>query len=183
MSGFLATEHTVFNGYLQVDGYAAYQRVNDKLVGCWAHARRKFKVKERLYFRRTHSSAQLTTLKQWLDKSVQQVSKQSALGRAIHYTINQWPKLSRYLEDGRLNIDNNRAERAVKPFVIGRKNWLFNHNHRGAEASAILYSIIETAKANGLTPFDYIERCLEQLSHPNCDLSSLLPWRVKLGKA
>ncbi|EDQ01803.1 hypothetical protein KT99_04349 [Shewanella benthica KT99] len=74
-------------------------------------------------------------------------------------------------------------ERAVKPFVIGRKNWLFNHNHRGAEASAILYSIIETAKANGLTPFDYIERCLEQLSHPNCDLSSLLPWRVKLGKA
>ncbi|EDP99155.1 IS66 family transposase [Shewanella benthica] len=161
VSGFLATEHTVFNGYLQVDGYAAYQRANDKLVGCWAHARRKFKVKERLYFRRTHSSAQLATLKQWLDKSVQQVSKQSALGRAIHYTINQWPKLSRYLEDGRLNIDNNRAERAVKPFVIGRKNWLFNHNHRGAEASAILYSIIETAKANGLTPFDYIERCLE----------------------
>jgi hypothetical protein len=71
----------------------------------------------------------------------------------------------------------------VKPFVIGRKNWLFNHNHRGAEASAILYSIIETAKANELTPFDYIEHCLEQLSNPNCDLNSLLPWQVKLGKA
>ncbi|WP_139326905.1 transposase, partial [Shewanella sp. UCD-KL21] len=92
-------------------------------------------------------------------------------------------KLSRYVEDSRLNIDNNRAERAVKPFVIGRKNWLFNHNHRGAKASAILYSIIETAKANGLTPFDYIEHCLEQLSHPNCDLNSLLPWRVNLSKA
>ncbi|SQH76866.1 transposase [Shewanella benthica] len=219
VSGFLATEHAVFNGYLQVDGYAAYQRANDKLVGCWAHARRKFKdaivaqgknntgkmskadmalnmiaklyrierqiqslsLEERLYFRRTHSSAQLATFKQWLDKSATQVSKQSALGQAIHYSLNQWPKLSRYLEDSRLNIDNNRAERAVKPFVIGRKNWLFNHNHRGAEASAILYSIIETAKANGLTPFDYIEHCLEQLSHPNCDLNSLLPWLVKLG--
>jgi transposase len=69
----------------------------------------------------------------------------------------------------------------VKPFVIGRINWLFNHS--GAEASAILYSIIETAKANELTPFDYIEHCLEQLANPNCDLNSLLPWQVKLGKA
>ncbi|MCU8028166.1 transposase domain-containing protein, partial [Shewanella glacialipiscicola] len=75
------------------------------------------------------------------------------------------------------------CERAVKPFVIGRKNWLFNHNHRGAEASAILYSIIETAKANGLIPFDYIEHCLTQLSYPDCDLHSLLPWQVNLGKA
>jgi transposase len=221
VSHFLATEQTVFNGYLQVDGYAAYQRANDKLVGCWAHARRKFKeaivaqgknktgkvskadmalsmiaklyrietqiqslcLEERLYFRRTHSCAQLALFKQWLDKSVEQVSKQSALGQAIHYSLNQWSKLSRYVEDSRLNIDNNRAERAVKPFVIGRKNWLFNHNHRGAEASAVLYSIIETAKANGLTPFDYIEHCLEQLSNPNCALNSLLPWHVNLSKA
>ena len=103
--------------------------------------------------------------------------------QAIYYSLNQWSKLSRYTEDSRLNIDNNRAERAVKPFVIGRKNWLFNHNYRGAEASSILYSIIETAKANGLIPFDYIEHCLEQLSHPNCDLNSLLPWLVDLSKA
>jgi transposase len=175
VSHFLATEQTVFNGYLQVDGYAAYQQANNKLVGCWAHARRKFKealvaqgknktgkvskadmalsmiaklyrietqiqslsLEERLYFRRTHSAAQLMQFKQWLDKSAQQVSKQSALGQAIHYSLNQWSKLSRYIEDSRLNIDNNRAERAVKPFVIGRKNWLFNHNHRGAEASAV----------------------------------------------
>jgi transposase len=216
---FLATEHTVFKGYLQVDGYAAYQQASKKLVGCWAHARRKFKeaivgqgktktgkvskadmalnmiaklykietqiqslsLEERLYFRRTHSCAQLTEIKRWLDKSVEQVSSKSALGKAIHYSLNQWPSLTRYIEDSRLNIDNNRAERAVKPFVIGRKNWLFNHNHRGAEASAILYSIIETAKANGLIPFDYIEHCLEQLSHPTCNLNSLLPWRVKLG--
>lgn len=221
VSHFLATEQVVFDGYLQVDGYAAYQRASHKLVGCWAHARRKFKeaavaqgksktgkmskadmglnmiaklyriesqikelsLEERLYFRRTHSNAQLALFKQWLDKSAAQVSEKSALGKAIYYSLYQWSKLSRYTEDGRLNIDNNRAERAVKPFVIGRKNWLFNHNHRGAEASAMLYSIIETAKANGLIPFDYIEHCLEQLSHPNCDLNSLLPWLVDLSKA
>ena len=182
VSDFLATEKTVFKGYLQVDGYAAYQQVSTKLVGCWAHARRKFKeaivaqgknksgkvskadmalnmiaklyrietqieslsLEERLYFRRTHSRAQLALFKQWLDKSVEQVSPKSALGKAVKYSLNQWPKLTRYVEDSRLNIDNNRAERAVKPFVVGRKNWLFNHNHRGAKASAILYSIIET---------------------------------------
>ena len=121
--------------------------------------------------------------KQWLDKSAQQVSKESPLGQAIHYSLNQWAKLSRYVEDSRLNIDNNCAELVVKPFVIGRENWLFNHNNRGSEASAILYSIIETAKANGLISFDYIEHCLAQLSYPNCDLNSLLPWQIVFDKA
>jgi transposase len=168
---FLAAEQTVFSGYLQVDGYWAYHQGSNKLVGCWVHARRKFKealvvqgkakagkvskadmalsmiaklyriethiqslsLEERLYFRRTQSAAQLMQFKQWLDKSAQQVSKQSPLGQAIHYSLNQWSKLNRYVEDSRFNIDNNRAECAGKPFVIGRKNWLFNHNHRGAE--------------------------------------------------
>ncbi|MFT5815234.1 MAG: transposase [Psychroserpens sp.] len=80
------------------------------------------------------------------------------------YCQNQWDKLNRYIEDGDLNIDNNRAERAVKPFVIGRKNWIFSNTANGAKASAMLYSIIETAKANGLTPFDYIAHRLEKLS-------------------
>jgi transposase len=94
------------------------------------------------------------------------VSKQSALGQAIHYSLNQWAKLSRYIEDSRLNIDNNRAERAVKPFVIGRKNWLFSQTANGAHASATLYSIVETAKVNGLIPFDYICACLDELCQP-----------------
>jgi transposase len=113
---------------------------------------------------------------------VEQVSTKTALGKAIQYSLNQWSTLTRYVEDSRLNIDKNRAERAVKPFVIGRKNWLFNHNHCSAEASAILYSIMETAKANGLIPFDYIKHCLEQLSHPDCDFNSHLPWLVNLDK-
>ena len=97
------------------------------------------------------------------------------------YAKNQWHKLIRYIEYGNLSIDNNRAERAIKPFVIGRKNWLFSKTANGANASAMLYSIIETAKANGLTPFDYVAHCLEQLSDQNADIETLLPWNVKLS--
>ena len=116
---------------------------------------------------------------QWLEKA--NVPPKTALGKAIQYCKNQWPKLNRYIEDGDLNIDNNRAERAVKPFVIGRKNWLFSNTANGAKTSAMLYSMIETAKANGLIPFDYLMHCLEQLSKPQVDIHSLLPWNVKLS--
>ena len=104
------------------------------------------------------------------------------MGKAINYCQNQWPKLIRYIEDGHLSIDNNRSERAVKPFVIGRKNWLFSNTANGAKASAMLYSIIETAKSNGLIPFDYIAHCLEQLSKNQVDVEKLLPWNVKLSE-
>jgi hypothetical protein len=69
----------------------------------------------------------------------------------------------------------NRTERAVKPFMIGRKNWLFSQKRNGTNASAILYSIIETVKANGLIPFDYLVKCIEELSLPEPDIESLLP--------
>ena len=92
---------------------------------------------------------------------------------------NQWPKLIEYINDGRLSIDNNRAERAIKPFVIGHKNWLFSQTATGANASAILYSIIETAKANGLAPYDYITACLDELCQSTPDIDSLLPWNFK----
>ena len=92
---------------------------------------------------------------------------------------NQWSKLMCYVDDGRLSIDNNRAERAIKPFVIGRKNWLFSQTANGAQASAILYSIVETAKANGLVPFDYIMVCLNELCQAEPDIDSLLPWNFK----
>lgn len=100
------------------------------------------------------------------------------LGEAIFYCLNQWKKLTAYPTNGQLNIDNNRAERAIKPFVIGRKNWLFSNTAKGADASAVLYSVIETAKANGLTPFDYVMTTLEQLSQPEVDIEQLLPWHA-----
>ncbi|HCW5977053.1 TPA: IS66-like element ISAba24 family transposase, partial [Acinetobacter baumannii] len=166
-----------FAGYLQVDGYAGYEKTHATLVGCWAHARRKFveaqkaqgKGKtgkadvalnhiQKLYAlesqlktvppdkkydaRQTLAKPLLEQFKSWLDKSSESVTKESLLGAAITYSLNQWPKLMRYLDDGRLNIDNNRAERAIKPFVIGRKAWLFANTKSGAQASAALYSLV-----------------------------------------
>lgn len=87
-------------------------------------------------------------------------------------------------KDGRLELDNNRSERSIKPFVIGRKNWLFANTPRGAQASATIYSIVETAKENGLNPFSYLQYLFERL--PNLDLQDLnaldglLPWSTDL---
>lgn len=117
----------------------------------------------------------------WLIKSEQQVLPKTKLGEAVQYCLNQWEKLKRYTFDGQLNIDNNRAERAIKPFVIGRKAWLFSQTANGANASAVLYSIIETAKANNLVPYDYLVHLLTRLSEPEIDIDQLLPWNVKLG--
>jgi len=203
-----------FTGYLQVDGYAAYEKTAATLVGCWAHARRKFmdaqkaqpkgktgkadmalsfiqklyrieislkdKTSDEKYqHRQAQAKPILDKFYAWLEKA--NVVPKSALGTAITYSKNQWHKLSRYIDDGHLAIDNNRAERAVKPFVIGRKNWLFCNTTNGANTSAMLYSIIETAKANGLTPFDYITLCLDQLSQQDCYIEQLLPWNVKIS--
>ncbi|MGS0827499.1 IS66 family transposase [Shewanella sp. 0m-8] len=131
--------------------------------------------------RQLHSQPLLDELHRWLEKSQLHVPPKSSLGKAIFYSLNQWPNLTRYLEDGRLKIDNNRAERAIKPFVIGRKNWLFANTANGARASAMLYSMIESAKSNGLTPFDYLMHCLEQLSLKPEEVEHLLPWNVKLN--
>src|SRR5690606_2587379 len=108
------------------------------------------------------------------------VLPKGALGRALHYLDNNWAKLVRYTEDGRLNIDNNAAENAIRPFVIGRKNWLFSDTPAGAKASAALYSVIETAKANGLEPCAYLRKVFGGLPAAACvgDIEMLLPWRV-----
>jgi len=94
--------------------------------------------------------------------------------------VNQWRKLNAFLQDGRLELDNNRSERAIKPFVIGRKNWLFATSQAGARSSATIYSLVETAKENGLNPLSYLTYLLERL--PNINLKdsnavdALLPW-------
>jgi transposase len=200
-----------YNGYLQVDGYAGYENTQTTLVGCWAHARRKFmdvkkaqvkgktgkadwainhiqklyriekeikdkSMKEKHKTRQEKSKPLLKEFKNWLDKSVQHVPPTSSIGKAVAYCIRQWPKLKVYIESGELNIDNNRAERAIKPFVIGRKNWMFANTENGATASAVLYSLIETAKANGLIPFDYLKLLFERLPGYSGDMEDLMPW-------
>lgn len=116
---------------------------------------------------------------QYLQQSSLTVLPNSLTGKAIQYSLKQWPKLVQYLNNGIIPIDNNRAERAVKPFVIGRKNWLFANTDKGAFSSAILYSIIETAKANGLNVFNYLQDCLNTLAQKQPDIESLLPWNKK----
>lgn len=213
-----------FKGYLQVDGYAGYHKVpNVKLVGCMAHARRKFdealKVlptskrmtsgavamegiqycnqlyrierdlkglssSDRYEKRLERSKPVLDAFLSWLKIQKQKVLPKSALGQAITYCLNQWEKLVAFLEDGRLEIDNNRSERSIKPFVIGRKNFLFSNTPKGARASAIIYSIVETAKENGLNPYYYLRYLFEKL--PNIDLTDknaldkVLPWSTTL---
>lgn len=108
----------------------------------------------------------------------------STFGQAIAYCLNQWEKLQAFLLDGRLELDNNRSERSIKPFVIGRKNWLFSNTPRGARASATIYSIVETAKENGLNPLAYLTYLFERLPNIDIDdeaaLDELLPWSDSL---
>ena len=119
-------------------------------------------------------------LRTWLDKSLVQVLPKSALGKALHYLSNQWPRLTRFLDDGLIPLDNNPAENAIRPFVVGRKNWLFSHTPSGAQASAAIYSLIETAKANGLSPYEYLQYVFETLpTLSENDLNTLLPWQWK----
>lgn len=208
-----------FNGFLHADGYAGYNDIKGvTVVGCIAHARRKFKdalkalpagtptigstaqegldyinklfviesklsdeaPDKRHKLRQEQSKPVLDAFSAWLLSKKKQVLPKSSLGQAITYCLNQWDKLVVYLQDGRLEISNNRGERAIKPFVIGRKNWLFNNSPKGATASAIIYSVIETAKANNLSPFQYLQYLFEKL--PNIDvedtdqIDQLLPW-------
>ena len=100
-----------------------------------------------------------------------------AITRALDYAIRQEMYLMNVFADGRLELSNNRAERSIKPFVLGRKNWLFANSVRGAKASVVAFSIIETAKENGLKPFEYLYFLLETLPDATTSqLDELLPW-------
>jgi transposase len=117
----------------------------------------------------------LTQLHTLQDKTQPQVTAQNALGKAISYLASNWDKVVRYTEAGFLPIENNAAERAIRPFVIGRKNWLFSDTPRGAMASAQLYSLIETAKANGQESYAWLRHALEHLPQAS-SVEALLPW-------
>lgn len=123
----------------------------------------------------------LDELRAWLDKTRPRTPPKTKLGVALMYLDNQWPRLLRYLDDGIYPIDNNAAEGAIRPFAIGRKNWLFSSSQAGAHASANLYSLVETAKANGINPYQYLERLFTDLPNAQSveDFEALLPWHVK----
>lgn len=113
--------------------------------------------------RQSESKPVLTAFKEWLDAKQPLTPPKGLLGMAISYALTNWERLIVYIEDGRLRPDNNRAENAIRPFVIGRRNWLFAGHPKGAAASAVFFSLIETAKANGLEPYSYLRCLFEQL--------------------
>jgi transposase len=117
----------------------------------------------------------------WLEALAPKVLPQSLLGKAVHYALGQWPKLTTFLEHGEVPLDNNRCENAIRPFVLGRKGWLFSDTVKGAVASANLFSIVETAKANGVEPHAYLSLLFAQLPYAKTveDFEMLLPWNVK----
>jgi transposase len=138
---------------------------------------------ERHTIRQAQAQPIIDNIGRWMEKSIPSTPPQALLGKALAYLHHQWPHLIRYLEDGRYPIDNNAAENAIRPFVVGRKNWLFSASPSGATASANLYSLIETAKANGIEPYVYLRRVFTDL--PNAQsveqIETLLPWNVKGG--
>jgi transposase len=207
-----------FSGYCHADGYSGYHKLpgNIRIVGCWAHARRKFDEAlkatpvdkrseslaaaglayinalfdlERDFAKMDPNDRYLARLKQsvpvveelygWARNT--SALPKSLVGRAIHYLNEQREYLMRVFEDGRCDLSNNRAERSIKPFVCGRKNWLFSNTPRGAFASAVIFSIIQTAKENRLSVYEYLKYLFEQLPNASSSqIESLLPWSQSL---
>jgi len=141
---------------------------------------KKLKPDEIYQLRQEKAKPVLEEFHRWLLAKVDLTPPKGLLGKAINYTLKYWDRLIRYTEDGRLRPDNNLAENAIRPFVIGRKNWLFNGSPKGAEASSNLYSLVETAKASGLNPYEYFRYLLENLPHAEAeeDYRNLLPRNV-----
>lgn len=139
---------------------------------------------ERYALRQEKTKPKLDELREWLEASIGRVSPTSLTGAALRYLSGQWPKLVRVIEDGRVALDTNAVERCIRPFVIGRRNWLFADTPKGATASANIYSLVETAKANGVEPWRYLDAVFERLPSASSkqDIEALLPWRIELRK-
>jgi transposase len=144
---------------------------------------KKLDIKERYDFKQEKIKPIFDSFLTWLNQASINALPQSKYGKAVTYALNQMPNLMHYLELGELDIDNNRAERSIKPFVIGRKNWLFNQSVSGANASARLYSIVQTCMLNNVNPYNYLSDTLTKLANmtinQETDIESLLPWNYQ----
>jgi len=140
----------------------------------------KLTPEQRKQLREEQARPAWAELRRWLDAKRGHVPPQMLAGKAMTYLDNQWPQLVRVLDDGRLEVDNNRCENALRPFVLGRKAWLFSDTPAGAEASARLYGLVETAKANGCEPYAYLRRVFTDLPKATtlAEIEALLPWNV-----
>jgi transposase len=134
---------------------------------------------ERARHRQARAEPLLESLRTWLRETLARVSKKSALAQAIGYVLGRWTALTRYCSDGRIEIDNNAAERALRAVALGRKNFLFAGSDAGGERAAAMYSLIGSAKLNGLDPQGYLRHVLERIAdHPINRIAKLLPWAI-----
>jgi len=140
---------------------------------------------ERYALRQKESKPLMDKFKLWLDEVYPTTLPQSPLGKAINYSLKLWAGLARFLEDGRLEIDNNLTEQAIKPFVIARKNFMFAQSVDGADALCMHFSLVRTAKLHGLDPYHYYVKLLKNLPHCKSveDYEKLLPWNIQLDYA
>ena len=138
---------------------------------------------ERHELRQKNSTPVLEAFKTWLDHHLTKTSEHGKIGKAIRYCLSNWTELTNYLKDGRIEIDNNLLENAIRPFAIGRKNWLFMGSPAGAKAGAIFYSLIETCKAHNIEPYKYFCAMLHRirLCKADEDYQKLLPQNIVLG--
>lgn len=202
-----------FHGYLQTDGYSAYEifdkRSGVTLMHCMAHARRMFNEalendrqraeyamneiqelyaiernckEKRLGFSEIKSLRQqqsipiLQSLGKWMKEQFVQVTPKSPIGKALAYSIERWERLSLYTQDGKLNIDNNPVENAIRPVAVGRKNYLFCGSHEAAQRSAMLYSLLGTCRMHNIEPYQWLKSVLEKIAdHPINRIEELLP--------
>ena len=136
---------------------------------------------ERRRIRQTESLPLLDAMQAWLRATVETLSMKSDTTVAILYTLNRWEALTRYCNDGAIEIDNSAAERALRGVAFGRKNYLFAGADSGGERAAAIYSLVETAKLNGMDPEAYLRQVLECISeHPINRISDLLPWNIEM---
>ncbi|WP_299013457.1 IS66 family transposase [uncultured Photobacterium sp.] len=202
-----------YEGTIMTDGYSAWRMLETVThLGCWAHARRKFKdaldlspkktgqakqalsyiqklyaienkaqslsASERYAMRQKDSIPILESFHGWLNKAAVKLLPQSPMGKAVSYALKQWVYLEKYVEDGYYPIDNNRVEREIRSVATGRKAWLFADTQSGANASATLFSIMLSCRANGVEPYAYLRHVLTELPQreEGCDVSDLLPY-------
>lgn len=134
---------------------------------------------ERRAVRIDRSRPLLESMKQWLEEVLGRLSQKSDTSMAVRYALGRWEALLRYCDDGRLEMDNNAAERSLRAVALGRKNYLFAGSDRGGESAAVLYSLIGTAKLNGINPEAYLRNVLSRIAeHPINRIAELLPWNV-----
>jgi len=136
---------------------------------------------ERKAVRQEKATPLVEALHVWLIEQLPKISRKSITAEAIGYAMNQWQALTRYLKDGRIEIDNNAAERALRGVALGRKNYLFLGSDAGCERAATMYSLLGTAKLNDINPEAYLTHVLSVIAnHPVNRIDELLPWNVKL---